>query len=72
MESIKDKLSEYRQLFDDLTSQREILEIEADAINSELTSPTAIGGPPVDHWQMQKASREQTSIFTTSNRREND
>ena len=47
MESIKDKLSEYRQLFDDLTSQREILEIEADAINSELTSPTAIGGPPV-------------------------
>eukprot|EP01036_Dinobryon_divergens_P033918 gene33918-43820_t len=44
---LKDKLSEYRNLLNDLTSQRDILEIEADAINSELSSPTVSGGPPV-------------------------
>lgn len=47
MLSNDNKLTEYRRILNDLISQREILEIEADAINSELSAPTISGGPPV-------------------------
>lgn len=40
-------LEELRNQLNVLVSQREMLEIEADAIHSELTSPSQTGGPPV-------------------------
>lgn len=43
---LPDTYEELKRLFDSLTSQRELLEIEADAIHSELTSPGLNGEPP--------------------------
>lgn len=47
MESqLPNSYEELKRLFDTLSAQRELLEIEADAIHSELTSPGLNGEPP--------------------------
>eukprot|EP01038_Epipyxis_sp_PR26KG_P004253 gene4253-6032_t len=40
------EVGDLRNLLQTLSAQREILEIEADALHSELTSPTIDNGPP--------------------------